>query len=176
MKNTITVNYDTMILILIFNSVKHTFDLKNGDAGEFWYGFEHNGEPMDLNFHINDDGIASASVYGTEINDEGFVTTNTSDETYIENKDVTEIGDRDYYLTYWWYDDLAKKVVEVTLRDRILKAIMNRYGGFITLSACLDDDRDTVIVNLSDDLNDEATEDEIQDVINSGLDPYYKSK
>jgi hypothetical protein len=62
-----------------------------------------------------------------------------------------------------------------TLRDRILKAIMNRYSGFITLSNALDEDRDTVIVNLSDDLNDEPTEDEIQEVINTGLDPYYKS-
>jgi len=59
-------------------------------------------------------------------------------------------------------------------RDDILRAIMKRYGGFVNLGSALDEDTDTVIVNLQDDLNDEPTEEEIMEVIKSGIDPYYK--
>ena len=110
MKNSIKVNYDLMLLTLMFEGVVHEFDLKKGDAGEFWHGFQHKGLEFDLNFHINDDNLASASVYGTELDDFGEWHCNTSDETYIDTKDVEEVGDKDKYLSYWWYKDLRDDI------------------------------------------------------------------
>jgi hypothetical protein len=45
--------------------------------------------------------------------------------------------------------------------SRILKAIMERYGSLSTLKVAMYEDTDTVLVNLSDDLNDELYEDDI---------------
>jgi len=105
--NTITVNYDTMILLLSFENVEHTFDLRDGDASDFWHSFEHKGKDYDINFFINDDNIAGASVYGTdEVNE--LTVIDTSDETYIDN--VNESGDKERYKTYWWYNDLKNKL------------------------------------------------------------------
>lgn len=42
----------------------------------------------------------------------------------------------------------------------MLKAIMERYGGLVTLRQALYECTDTVLVNLCDDVNDVITEDE----------------
>ena len=47
------------------------------------------------------------------------------------------------------------------MRDRILKAVMQRYGGLATLKMAMWEDEDTVLINLADDLNDEFNEEEI---------------
>ena len=47
------------------------------------------------------------------------------------------------------------------MRDKILKAIMERYGSLSTLKLAMWEDEDTVLVNIADDLNDEFTEDQI---------------
>lgn len=47
------------------------------------------------------------------------------------------------------------------MRDKILKAVMERYNGLSTLKLAMWEDEDTVVVNLTYDLNDEFTEEEI---------------
>ena len=49
----------------------------------------------------------------------------------------------------------------MVIRDKILKAIMERYLGLSTLKMAMWEDEDVVLVNLADDLNDEVTEEEI---------------
>ena len=51
------------------------------------------------------------------------------------------------------------------MRDKILKAVMERYGGLATLKLAMWECEDTVIVNLCDDLNDEFTEEEVLIII-----------
>jgi hypothetical protein len=49
--------------------------------------------------------------------------------------------------------------------SRILKAIMERYGSLTVCKACLNEDEDTVLLNLATDLNDEISEQEILDYL-----------
>lgn len=51
------------------------------------------------------------------------------------------------------------------MRDKILKAVMERYGSLSTLKLAMWEDEDTVIVNIADDLNDEIEENEILTII-----------
>lgn len=53
--------------------------------------------------------------------------------------------------------------------SRILKTIMERYGSLTTLKMCMYEDTDTVLVNLSDDMNDEIYEQEILNYIHKVL-------
>ena len=69
-----------------------------------------------------------------------------------------------------WYNnrslDDAKEVRNTSeMRDRVLKAIMERYAGLVNLKSAMWEDEDTVLVNLCDDLNDEFTETEVLLVI-----------
>ncbi len=143
MENRIEVNYMTGLLLLIFEGIVHEFDLKKGDAGEFWHGFLHNGKHMDLNFHVNDDLIASASVYGTITNDDDTISTDTSNETYIENKNVKEVGELKYYLT-WLNDDESKD--ELTHQQRLEYAKHNLEGKDITSKI----ENNTLYVSIGD--------------------------
>lgn len=52
-----------------------------------------------------------------------------------------------------------------TKRDKVLKAIMERYGGLCNLRSAMREDEDVVLVNLCDDLNDEFSEWEVLDEI-----------
>ena len=52
-----------------------------------------------------------------------------------------------------------------TKRDKVLKAIMERYGGLCNLRCAMREDEDVVLVNLCDDLNDEFSEWEVLDEI-----------
>lgn len=47
------------------------------------------------------------------------------------------------------------------MREKILKAVMERYNGLSTLKLAIWEDEDVVLVNLADDLNNEFTEDQI---------------
>ncbi len=51
------------------------------------------------------------------------------------------------------------------MRDKILKAVMERYGSLSTLKLAMWEDEDVVLVNISDDLNDEIEENEILTII-----------
>ena len=50
-------------------------------------------------------------------------------------------------------------------RDRVLKSIMERYGGLWNLKSAMREDEDVVLVNLCDDLNDEFSEREVLEEI-----------
>lgn len=50
------------------------------------------------------------------------------------------------------------------MRDRVLKAVMERYGSLSTLKLCMWEDEDTVLLNIADDLN-EDIENEILTII-----------
>lgn len=47
------------------------------------------------------------------------------------------------------------------MRNKVLKAVMQRYGGLATLKLAMWEDEDVVLVNLADDLDDEFSEEEI---------------
>lgn len=53
--------------------------------------------------------------------------------------------------------------------SRILKAIMQRYNGLSMLHSAINEDEDNVLLNLSDDLNDEISEREILNYIHIAL-------
>jgi hypothetical protein len=68
---------------------------------------------------------------------------------------------------------LAK--MEDTLRDKILKALMDRYGNFTTIRDVVHfEDADSLLMNIAEDLNDEPTEEQIMEVVRAGIDPFYK--
>ena len=52
-------------------------------------------------------------------------------------------------------------------RDKIIKAIMERYGGLTNMIEQWRDDVDVVLVNIADDAN--VEEDEVEEVINGLL-------
>ena len=58
----------------------------------------------------------------------------------------------------------------MTNQDKVLKAVMERYGGLTTLKLAMWEDEDTVLVNLDDDIgDDECSEDEILPIIHKLL-------
>lgn len=50
-------------------------------------------------------------------------------------------------------------------QTKVLKAVMERYEGLVPLKMAMNEDEDVVLVNLSDDLNDELSENEILKII-----------
>lgn len=51
------------------------------------------------------------------------------------------------------------------MRDKVLRAVMQRYGSLATLKLAMWEDEDVVLVNIADDLNDEFHEDQILTII-----------
>ncbi len=51
----------------------------------------------------------------------------------------------------------------------VLKAIIERYGGLVALYEYMRDDEDTVLVNLSSDIDGQFSEDEILAMIEATL-------
>ena len=69
-----------------------------------------------------------------------------------------------------WYNnrslDDTKEVRDTSdMRDKVLKAIMERYAGLVNLKGAMWEDEDSVLVNLCDYLNDEFSETEVLLVI-----------
>ena len=66
-----------------------------------------------------------------------------------------------------WYNNKSlvnpdeSKINSSTKRDKVLKSIMERYGGLCNLKSAMREDEDVVLVNLCDDLNDEFSEREV---------------
>ena len=97
MKNYAIINYEAKELYLYFKGQEFTFDLTEGDIGEFWYGFEtHDGEVYDVNYgeEVGEDN-AGVCVYGT-IEQDGTILIDTSNCTDIEIKD--KMGDPSNYF------------------------------------------------------------------------------
>lgn len=55
------------------------------------------------------------------------------------------------------------------MRSKVLKAVMLRYGSLATLKLAMWEDEDTVLVNLSDDLNYEIEENDLLTIIKNLL-------
>lgn len=55
------------------------------------------------------------------------------------------------------------------MSKKVLRAIILRYGSLATLKLAMWEDEDTVLVNLTDDLNDEIEENELLTIIKNLL-------
>jgi hypothetical protein len=51
MKNSFIINYNLNTITLKFNGQFFTFDLNDGDVGDYWNSFEINENMMDVNFY-----------------------------------------------------------------------------------------------------------------------------
>lgn len=102
--NKVTIEYDKMTLLLTFEGVEHSFDLEEGDAGDYWYGFQHHGLEKDLNFWTGEcegEYQIGVSIYGVVKQEDGNFTINTNDEVSISLENIIEKGDKEKYLKYW---------------------------------------------------------------------------
>lgn len=90
MKNSFLVNYDTKELTLHFKGDTFSWNLNDGDVGEFWHSFETTkGVVKDINFHQEDENdIPTFAVYGVTKDDEGFDQINTDDEIIVKGKAI----------------------------------------------------------------------------------------
>ena len=91
MKDKFTVDYDKKELVVTFEGETFTFDLKEGDTGDFWSCLTHsNGTIKDINFYQEDhDETPSVALYGVKPNEEGELLIDTSDEILITEHTVT---------------------------------------------------------------------------------------
>ena len=153
--NKAIVNYSDNTILLTFNGQEHKFDLTKGDVGDYWYAFNDDAKFYDINFALLDDK-PSIVVYGTTKIDD-IISTNTDDEYPISN--ITILGDVTKYINSDFDNDIDNE-------SMILRACFNRYGDLSTLfDVIYADGIDTVICNISSDLNDEISEEEINDKI-----------
>ena len=97
MKNYAIVNYFEKTITLFFRWQTFTFDLTQGDVGDFWYGFDtHDGEVYDINF-LKDEGFeGSVTIYGTYLDESGYHVIDTDNVFIIDIKGF--IGDENNYL------------------------------------------------------------------------------
>jgi hypothetical protein len=98
MGNYAIINYDEKTITLFFRWQTFTFDLNEGDIGEYWYGFEtHDGEVYDINFGEEEgESNPSISVYGTMLDDDGELAIDSDNRADIIIKET--IGDRRNYF------------------------------------------------------------------------------
>lgn len=98
MTNYATINYNDKTITLNFRWQTFTFDLNQGDIGEFWHGFEtHDGQIYDINFgQESADDIPSISVYGTLIEEDGELSIDSDNRVDIDIKGL--IGDANNYF------------------------------------------------------------------------------
>lgn len=96
-KNRYTVNYSKKTLVLHFEGEKFTWDLNDGDVGDFWHSFTtKKGVIKDINFSQEDAGeTPNLSVYGVK-KSKGGLLIDTSDEIYIKN--FKQVGNPDNYF------------------------------------------------------------------------------
>jgi hypothetical protein len=96
--NNYEINYNWRTLVLNFEGETFTFDLNDGDIGEFWHSFTtKDGVVKDINFSQEDvDEVPNLSIYGVKENQEGQLLIDTSDEIYVEKH--TQIGNQYSYF------------------------------------------------------------------------------
>jgi hypothetical protein len=96
--NNYEINYNWRTLVLNFEGETFTFDLNDGDIGEFWHSFTtKDGVVKDINFSQEDvDEVPNLSIYGVKENQEGQLLIDTSDEIYVEKH--TKIGNQYSYF------------------------------------------------------------------------------
>lgn len=96
--NNYEINYNSKTLVVNFEGETFTFDLNDGDIGDFWHSFTtKNGVVKDVNFSQEDvDEVPSLSIYGVKENEEGQILIDTSDEIYVE--EYTQVGNQYSYF------------------------------------------------------------------------------
>jgi len=84
--NTFILNYDKKTLNLNFEGETFSFDLNDGDVGDFWHSFTtKDGLIKDINFHQEDETqSASVGIYGV-IEVDGELTIDADDSIYIQS-------------------------------------------------------------------------------------------
>lgn len=96
------INYNRMELTLWFKEEMFNFDLTEGDIGDFWHGFECNGEVFDVNYYTDsyeDTLVNVVSVYGTKVDSYGYTLIDMDNSYEIEILDT--IGNLNNYLNYY---------------------------------------------------------------------------
>lgn len=90
MKDKFSIDYDKKELVIAFEGETFTFDLTEGDTGEFWHSFTmKDGTIKDINFYQEDyDETPSVSIYGVEEDEDGKLLINTNDEILIQEHTV----------------------------------------------------------------------------------------
>lgn len=85
MDNRFIVDYNTKMLIVLFDKEAFTFDLSDGDTGDFWNSFtQSNGTIKDINFYQdNENEVPSVSIYGVKSNGLGELFIDTNDEILL---------------------------------------------------------------------------------------------
>jgi hypothetical protein len=109
MKDKFIVDYDKKELVVTFEGEQFTFDLTEGDTGDFWHSLTlKNGTVKDINFHQEDfDEAPSVALYGVKENEEGELLIDTDDEILI-----TEHSTKGNSFNYF---DWNKKVIYLTV-------------------------------------------------------------
>lgn len=101
MENEFSVNYDLLELALTYNDQDYYFDLSEGDAGDYWQSIIVDGQVLDINFVVFNDGDTieepTLSIYKSKVNQDGFLITDTSG--YVVVPLNSEIGNREAYLS-----------------------------------------------------------------------------
>lgn len=73
------INYNTRELTLSYNGYTYLFDLNDGDIGDYWNSFEHNGETFDINFsQENEHQFPTLSLY--HLDKDGYIDMNNSEQ------------------------------------------------------------------------------------------------
>lgn len=96
------INYNRMELTLWFKEEMFNFDLTKGDIGDFWHGFECNGEVFDVNYYADsykDTLVNVVSVYGTKVDNDGHIIIDMGNSYELEILDT--IGNYTDYLNYY---------------------------------------------------------------------------
>jgi hypothetical protein len=97
-KDSYVVDYNYRKLTINFEGETFTFDLNEGDIGDFWHSLTtKDGVIKDVNFSQEDENeVPNLSLYGVKENDKGELLIDTSDEIYIE--EYTQIGNQYSYF------------------------------------------------------------------------------
>jgi hypothetical protein len=70
--NTYKIDYDKLCVYLIYDGEDYAFNLTNGDIGDYWDSFFHNGQMYDINFYQEDsDSNPFLSVYKCKLSNDG---------------------------------------------------------------------------------------------------------
>jgi hypothetical protein len=111
-KDTFGINYTDKKLLIVFNDETHHFDLTQGDAPDFWHGFESNdGRHWDVNFYQEDETCdPSCCVYQAKLEEDGNYEIDTSDWWELEL--VGRYGTAKEYFEAWYADSIVTKPLQ----------------------------------------------------------------
>lgn len=74
-----TINYNEQKLTFHYNGGVYQFNLRDGDIGDYWNSFVHNGETLDINYHQEDmSQTPTLSVY--HLDSDGYIDMSNSTE------------------------------------------------------------------------------------------------